>query len=141
NFYDWAVPHIRVIRRPDGKYEVNYNAEHISKVSPLLKDYISDLSDEFEKELNTGKSAPLTAPPTIDIKVTQKLMMGEGLAGKLKETITGGKMRPEARYTMVLVGTSDTGNGKAPVQYFEYMPVNVQEFAAYKAVLANAACV
>lgn len=140
-FYQWAAPHIRVIRLPNGKYEVNYNAEHVSKVSPLLKDYIADLSEQFEKELNGAKNNPLTAHPTIDIKVTQKVIMNNGLVGKIKDLVLGPKVRETARYTMVLVGTSEKTDRDTPMQFYEYLPINVQDLAPYKELLEKAASI
>jgi len=132
-FFQWAAPHIRVIRLPNGKYEVNYNVEHVSKISPLLKDYISDLSEQFEKELNGGKNNPLTVQPVIDLKVTQRVVFNNDQTGQLSGILTN-----PSKYQMVLVGSSTTADGP---QSHEYLPINVQDIAPYKELLDKAASV
>lgn len=140
-FYKWAAPHIRVIRLPDGKYEVNHNAENISKISPLMKDYIADVAEQFEKDLN-GQSSSHGPPAIVDLKITQRIYTGNGLVGKLKDALIGPKMKEAARFQMLLVGTSDAGvNDKAPMQYYEYMPIDLNDFVQYKEIMEKAASV
>ena len=135
HFLEWSAPHIRVIRHPNNRYEVNYNVEHISRVSPLLKDYIGDVSEQFEAELN-GKYTGLNLHPIIDLKVTQRILTSNGYAGKLRDFVFGPKTREAGRFEMVLIGTS--GQGDAPVQYYDYLPLNVNDLGPYREAIERA---
>jgi hypothetical protein len=139
-FRDWAAPKVRVLHFPNGSYEVSYNIDHISKVAPLMKDYIVTIAKEFEAELNGNAKFETKPKPIVDLKLTQRIItdgLVQRMVGNIKDFFGFSQTRETGRFQMVLIGTTNASDESLPIHY-EYVPVNIQDLAPYKEALEKA---